>query len=53
MLRASHEVSSILTPMQRDSLAAIAKRQMPKAGATPMSGMPMHPRPHSGGPQKH
>jgi len=58
MLRASHEVSTILTPVQRDSLAAIAKRQMPKPGAMPMSGMPMHsmpnhPMPGAGSPPKH
>jgi len=57
MLRASHEVSAILTPVQRDSLAAIAKRQMPMSGmpmsGMPMSGMPMHPMPGAGAPPKH
>ena len=58
MLRASHEVSQILTPAQRDSLAAMAERQMPKPGAMPMhgmpmNGMPMHPMPGPGGPPKH
>lgn len=63
MLRASHEVATILTPAQRDSLAAIAKRQMPKPGSMPMSGMPMsgmpmsgmpmHPTPPAGAPPKH
>ena len=38
MLRASQDVSGILTSAQRDSLAAIARRQMPKSGAMPMSG---------------
>ena len=57
MLRASHETSAILTPAQRDSLAAIAKRQMPKPGAMPMSGMPMpgmpmHQMPGAGAPRK-
>ncbi|HEX7941992.1 MAG TPA: Spy/CpxP family protein refolding chaperone [Gemmatimonadaceae bacterium] len=41
MLRASHDANQILTPVQRDSLAAITKRQM--SGAMPMPGMPMHP----------
>lgn len=41
MLRASHETNGILTPVQRDSLAAIAKRQMSKPGAMPMGGMMM------------
>ena len=36
MLRASHDANRSLTPVQRDSLAAITKRQMP------MGGMPMH-----------
>jgi Spy/CpxP family protein refolding chaperone len=58
MLRASHEVAAILTPAQRDSLAAIAKRQMPTPGSMPMhsmpmSGMPMHPTPGTGAPPKH
>jgi Spy/CpxP family protein refolding chaperone len=39
MLRAAHEVSTILTPAQRDSLAAISKRHMP------MHEMPMHEMP--------
>ena len=42
MLRASQEASAILTTTQRDSLAAIARRQMPKSGAMPMgAAMPM------------
>jgi len=53
MLRASHDVNGILTPVQRDSLAAIAKRQMSMPGAMPMSGMPMHPMPGAGAPPKH
>jgi hypothetical protein len=57
MLRASHEVSTILTPVQRDSLAAIAKRQMSMNGmpmhGMPMSGMPTHPMPGAGAPPKH
>lgn len=36
MLRASHDASQILTPVQRDSLAAIAKRHMSS------DAMPMH-----------
>ena len=57
MLRAAHEVSAVLTTVQRDSLAAIARRQMPKPGAMPMygmpmTGMPMHPMPGAGGPPK-
>lgn len=57
MLRASHDASAILTPVQRDSLAAIAKRQMPASGmmpmhGMPMSGMPMHPHPGAGAPPK-
>ena len=47
MLRASHDVNGILTPVQRDSLAAITKRQMS------MSGMPMHPMPGAGASPKH
>ena len=45
MLRAAHDVAAVLTPAQRDSLAAIARRRtppMPMHGM-PMSGMPMHP----------
>jgi len=58
MLRAAHDVSTILTPAQRDSLAAIGQRQMPKPGempmhGMPMSGMPMHPMPGAGAPPKH
>ena len=58
MLRAAHDVSTILTPAQRDSLAAMAQRQMPRAGempmhGMPMSGMPMHPMPGAGAPPKH
>ena len=45
MLRASRETSAILTPLQRDSLAAIAKRRTPTPGAMPMHGMPMHGMP--------
>ena len=42
MLRASRETWDILTVPQRDSLAAITRRQMPKPGAMPMgAGMPM------------
>lgn len=41
MLRASHDANQILTPVQRDSLAAITKRRM--SNAMPMPGMPMHP----------
>jgi Spy/CpxP family protein refolding chaperone len=41
MLRASSDVAGILTPAQRDSLAAIGGREMSKPGAMPMSGMPM------------
>jgi Spy/CpxP family protein refolding chaperone len=41
MLRASYDVAAILTPAQRDSLAAITRRQMPPPGAMPMRGMPM------------
>jgi Spy/CpxP family protein refolding chaperone len=41
MLRASHDVNQILTPAQRDSLAAIVKRDM-SSGTMPMHGMPMH-----------
>ena len=58
MLRAAHDVSAILTPAQRDSLAAIARRQtppmpmhMPLPGM-PMSGMPMHPMHRPGTPPK-
>ena len=59
MLRAAHDVSAILTPAQRDSLAAIARRQtpsmpmpgMPMSGM-PMSGMPMHPMHGPGTPPK-
>jgi Spy/CpxP family protein refolding chaperone len=45
MLRAAHEVAGVLTPAQRDSLAAIARRQTPPMPlhGKPMSGMPMHP----------
>ena len=50
MMRAAHDVSAILTPAQRDSLAAIARRQMPRPGAMPMQGMPMHGMPTSGMP---
>jgi len=50
MLRASYDVAEILTPAQRDSLAAIAKRQMPKPGAMPMGGMPKGGMPMSGMP---
>ena len=53
MLRAAREVSTILTPVQRDSLAAIAKRQMPNPGMMPMSGMPMHPMPGPGAAPRH
>ncbi len=53
MLRASHDVNGILTPVQRDSLAAIAKRHMSMSGAMPMSGMPMHPMPGAGASPKH
>jgi len=53
MLRASHEAAAILTPVQRDSLAAIATRQMSKSGAMPMHGMPMHSMPRPGGMPKH
>ena len=50
MLRAAHDVSTILTPAQRDSLSAIGWRQKPRPGEMPMcgfpmSGMPMHPMP--------
>ena len=41
MLRASHDANQILTPAQRDSLAAIVKRDM-SSGTMPMRGMPMH-----------
>jgi Spy/CpxP family protein refolding chaperone len=42
MLRASQNVSGILTSAQRDSLAAITRRQMPKHGTMPMgAGMAM------------
>ena len=50
MLRASHDASAILTPVQRDSLAAIAKRQMPASGMMPMHGMPMSGMPMQGMP---
>ena len=50
MLRASHDANRILTPVQRDSLAAIMKRQM--SGAMPMPGMPMHPM-HGAGAAPH
>ena len=53
MLRASHDVNGILTPVQRDSLAAIAKRHMSMSGAMPMTGMPMHPTPGAGASPKH
>lgn len=53
MLRASHDANGILTPVQRDSLAAIAKRHMSMSGAMPMGGMPMHPMPGAGAPPKH
>ena len=53
MLRASHDANAILTPVQRDSLAAIAKRQMPKAGTMPMCGMPMSTMPMHGMPMHH
>jgi hypothetical protein len=52
MLRASHDASAILTPVQRDSLAAIAKRQMPASGMMPMHGMPMSGMPMSGMPMQ-
>lgn len=39
MLRATHDANAILTPAQRDSLTAIAQRQMPKPGTMPMAGM--------------
>ena len=45
MLRASHDTRAILTPVQRDSLAAIAKRQVSKSGPMSMCGMPMSPMP--------
>lgn len=45
MLRGAHDANAILTPAQRDSLAAIAKRQMPRPGAMPMNGMPMRGMP--------
>jgi Spy/CpxP family protein refolding chaperone len=53
MLRAAYDVSAILTPAQRDSISAIAWRQMPRPGemplcGSPMSGMPMHPMPGRG-----
>jgi len=48
MLRATHDANQILTPVQRDSLAAIAKRQMSMSGPMPMHGMPMHPMPGAG-----
>ena len=42
MLRASREAAGILSTAQRDSLAAIARRQMPPQGTMPMwAGMPM------------
>ena len=42
MLRAVQDASGILTTVQRDSLAAITRRQMAKPGAMPMgAGMPM------------
>ncbi|HEX7979138.1 MAG TPA: Spy/CpxP family protein refolding chaperone [Gemmatimonadaceae bacterium] len=44
MLRAAHDANGILTPVQRDSLAAIMKRRMPMSGPMPMHGMPMHPK---------
>jgi Spy/CpxP family protein refolding chaperone len=53
MLRASHDANAILTPVQRDSLAAMVKRQMPMSGSMPMSGMPMHPMPGAGAVPKH
>jgi Spy/CpxP family protein refolding chaperone len=53
MLRASRKTSDILTPVQRDSLAAIVARQMPKPGAMPMHGMPMHPMHGAGAAPKH
>jgi Spy/CpxP family protein refolding chaperone len=40
-LRASHEASEILTPVQRDSLMAIARRRMPQHAAMPKGSMPM------------
>jgi Spy/CpxP family protein refolding chaperone len=57
MMRAAHDVSGILTPAQRDSLAAIARRQTPAPGEMPMhrmpmSGMPMHPMSGPGAPPK-
>ena len=45
MLRASQDASGILTSAQRDSLAAIARRQMPKSGAMPKSGPKAGPGP--------
>lgn len=41
MLRGLHDANLILTPVQRDSLAAITKRHM-SSGAMPMHGMPAH-----------
>lgn len=57
MLRAAHDVSAILTPAQRDSLDAIARRQMPAWSGMPMhrmpmSGMPMHPMSGTSAPPK-
>ena len=51
MLRAAHDASALLTPAQRDSLAAITQRQMAR-GEMPMCGMPMHPMPGAGAPPK-
>ena len=51
MLRAAHDASALLTPAQRDSLAAITQRRMAR-GEMPMCGMPMHPMPGAGAPPK-
>ena len=51
MLRAAHDASALLTPAQRDSLAAISRRQMAR-GEMPMCGMPMHPMSGAGAPPK-
>jgi len=53
MLRASHDANAILTPVQRDSLAAIVQRQMSMSGPMPMHGMPMHPMHGAGTMPKH
>jgi Spy/CpxP family protein refolding chaperone len=52
MLRAAYDVSAILTPAQRDSLTAMAQRQMAARGGVSMCGMPMYPKSGMGGTPK-